>query len=57
MVSANDYAKPYLYAYAKKGGQVQDPNGDRESGFNLYSYLTQGFRHTSRAWCPARRHF
>ena len=34
MVSANDYAKPYLYAYAKKGGQVQDPNGDRESGFN-----------------------
>jgi len=34
MVSANDYAKPYLYAYMKKGGQVQDPNGDRESGFN-----------------------
>ena len=34
MVSAGDYAKPYLYAYAKNGGQVQDPNGDRESGFD-----------------------
>jgi metacaspase-1 len=34
MVSASCHVKPCWYADKNKGGQVEDPDGDRDSGFD-----------------------